>query len=333
MTNAGGRTRLWINDGGGRFTDATASRMPDLLVRFSWDLELLDVDNDYDLDIAISCKRCPGSLLFRNDGTGRFEDDPRALPQYTNNYEFEAMDLDGDGFLDLVTINDGDIVGERSFSRKEHVFRNDGRGRFRDATSAWWPDDANVGEDDNMVAFLDFDSDGDADFVIGSLTGPDRLLVNDGTGRLTLRVGVFDGEETPGTLGLALADLDGDHRMDVVQAQGEHDTAVGERVYFGIGLPLDTAPPSVTMAGLVEDSTGRRTIRARVHDRKSPLLSTELQRVDAEWMTSSGPITVPMRWYGEYLWRADAPEGVTDGAVRVCAVDAAGNQACAAPAR
>ena len=27
-----------------------------------------------------------------------------------------------------------------------------------------------------MVAFLDADSDGDADFVVGSLSGPDRLL-------------------------------------------------------------------------------------------------------------------------------------------------------------
>ena len=80
----------------------------------------------------------------------------------------------------------------------------------------------NVGEDDNVVAFLDFDSDGDADFLIGSLSGPDRLLVNDGKGRLSVALDVFDGPPTPGTLGLALADLDGDHRLDVVQAQGEH---------------------------------------------------------------------------------------------------------------
>ena len=87
--------------------------MPDVRVRFSWDLELADVDNDYDLDVLVSCKRCAGSYLFRNDGAGTFTDDPRGLPQYTNNYEFEPMDLDGDGFLDLVTINDGEIVGEQ----------------------------------------------------------------------------------------------------------------------------------------------------------------------------------------------------------------------------
>jgi len=54
MTNAGGRTRLWLNNGRGRFTDATSARMPATLIRFSWDLELVDVDNDYDLDVVIS---------------------------------------------------------------------------------------------------------------------------------------------------------------------------------------------------------------------------------------------------------------------------------------
>ena len=55
MTNDGGVTRLWINDGTGRFTDVTAARMPSLKVRFSWDLEVADVDNDHDLDVLVSC--------------------------------------------------------------------------------------------------------------------------------------------------------------------------------------------------------------------------------------------------------------------------------------
>ncbi len=252
MTNDGGVTRLWLNDGAGRFTDATAARMPALKVRFSWDLELVDVDNDRDLDVLVSCKRCPGSSLLRNDGAGTFTEDARALPQYTNNYEFEAMDLDGDGWLDLVTMNDGDIAGDDQSSRREHVFRNDGKGRFRDVTAAWWPPAANIGEDDNMAAFLDADDDGDADFVVGSLSGPDRLLVNDGNGHLTVRLDVFGGTDTPGTLGLALADLDGDGRMDVVQGQGEHQTAVQERVFSGRGLPRDTTAPSITQVARVE---------------------------------------------------------------------------------
>jgi hypothetical protein len=332
MTNDGGRTRLWLNDGTGRFADATAARMPDLKIRFSWDLELVDVDNDHDLDVLVSCKRCPGSSLFRNDGTGTFTDDPRGLPQYTNNYEFEAMDLDGDAWLDLVTMNDGEIVGGNGSSRREHVFRNDGKGRYRDATEAWWPPAHNVGEDDNMLAFLDYDSDGDADFLVGSLSGPDRLLVNDGRGHLTARLDTFDGKPTPGTLGLALADLDGDGRMDVVQGQGEHKTAIDERVFSGRGLAADTAPPSVTIVSVSGAAGGRRVVRARVHDRKSPSLPTEWRRVVVEWTSSAGRREAPMRWYGEYLWRADWPADIVPAATyRVCATDRAGNAACAEP--
>jgi hypothetical protein len=331
MSNDGGRTRLWLNDGKGRFTDVTETRMPDLEVRFSWDLELADVDNDLDLDILVSCKRCGGSYLFRNDGAGVFADDGRALPQYTNNYEFEPMDLDGDGFLDLVTMNDGEIVGGNSSSRREHVFRNDGTGRFRDATDTWWPPPDNVGEDDNMAAFLDYDSDGDADIVIGSLSGPDRLLINDGKGRLIVKLDGFGGDDTPGTLGLALADFDGDRRMDVAQGQGEHKTAIDERVFSGSGLKADSAAPLVSLVAS-GTSAGARVVRARVHDRKSPSLATEWKRVAVEWSTASGVHEVKMTWYGEYLWRADWPATVDAGAsYRVCATDAAGNTACAAP--
>ena len=330
MTNDGGRTRLWLNDGTGKFTDETEKRLPTTLIRFSWDLEFVDTDNDYDLDILISCKRCAGSVMFRNDGVGKFAETP-GIPAYTNNYEFEAMDLDGDGFLDLVTQNDGDIVDERGASRREHVFRNDGKGRFRDATTRWWPNDANIGEDDNVVAFLDFDSDGDADFVIGSLSGPDRLLINDGKGLLTLAKDVFEGAATPGTLGLVLVDLDADGRLDVVQAQGEHPTAIQERVFMGVGLKPDTAPPSITRVGVIADKpvSGRALIRARVHDRKSPTLPTEWKSVVAEVTGSNGTVDrVPMKWYGEYLWRAETAEAWAS--MRVCATDASGNTACVA---
>ena len=276
------QSRLFLGSGQGRFSEITGTHLPAQLLSVG-DLEPGDIDGDGDLDLMLA-DWGPGhnmtndggrTRLWLNDGAGTFTDDARGMPQYTNNYEFEPMDLDGDGWLDLVTMNDGEIVGGNSSDRREHVFRNDGKGRFRDVTEAWWPPAANVGEDDNMVAFLD-----------------------------------------------------GDGRMDVVQAQGEHPKAVDERVFLGRGLAPDTAAPSVTMVGVKE--MGQRTVvHARGHDRKSPSLATEWKRVAVEWTTPAGPREVPMRWYGENLWRADWPANVDRVATyRVCATDAAGNAAC-----
>ena len=306
--------------------------MPSDLVKFSWELEFVDVNNDYDLDILVSCKVCSGSYLFENDGTGAFSDVTRTdvtqpkLPQFTNNYDFEAMDLNGDDYLDLVTINDGPDF-------REHIFLNDRHGGFRDATTRLWPDRENPSKDDNIDAFLDFDSDGDADLLIGALEDPDRLLLNDGSGKLKL---VNHAKpvlgDTPGTLGIAVGDLNGDRKLDVVQAQGEG--AWPEKVYLGKNIPVDTARPVITEVEKASSSGADRPIqiRARVHDNKSPTKPHDWRSVVLRWTTDGQTHQTPMQWYGEYLWRGiidEPPAG--DFSYEVCATDAAGNEACASP--
>jgi hypothetical protein len=205
--NEGGRTRLWLNDGAGHFTDATDDRMPDVLVKWSWELEFVDVDNDYDLDILVSCKMCTGSYLFENDGTGTFADKTEGnLPQFGNNYDFEAMDLNGDGYLDLTTINDG-------FGKRENLFLNNQQGGFEDATAQLWPEGENLGKDDGVVVFLDYESDGDADFL--ALEGPLYPVWGPDPGRL-------------GRGAVAGGSTGGDHRADHLRGG------------LGSGLP---APP------------------------------------------------------------------------------------------
>jgi hypothetical protein len=93
----GGVTQLWLGDGAGNFTDATASNMPAIKVSWSWELEFADVDNDHDLDVLVSCKTCDGSFMFHNDGAGVFTDASDKLPQFANNYEFEPIDLTATG--------------------------------------------------------------------------------------------------------------------------------------------------------------------------------------------------------------------------------------------
>ncbi len=319
MKNEGGRVSLWLNDGRGRFVDATAERMPDLKVRFCWELEWLDVDGDFDLDVVASSKRSAGSFLFLNDGAGRFTDASLArLPQFKNNYEFEAMDVDGDGLPDLATINDGPRFAE-------HLFRGDGKGGFIDATAELWPASENPSFDDNMVVFLDFDSDGDADFLIGSLDGPDRVLVNDGRGRFLAGAPVFEGDPTRGTLGIAVADLNGDGRLDVVHAQGENPQATAEKVFFGKSIAPDTAAPFVGGLNLATTPAGR-VVRCRIHDRKSPLAAHDFRRVILRVKVGEAATEIVMENYGEQLWRTTLPASVPAGAeVQAEAVDAAGN--------
>ncbi|MBI1356387.1 MAG: hypothetical protein GC160_18755 [Acidobacteria bacterium] len=319
MKNEGGRVRLFLNDGQGRFTDATDAMMPETLVRFSWDLELADVDNDADLDLMISSKLSDGSFLYENDGKGKFTDvtDGR-MPQYTNNYEFEPMDLNGDGYVDTGTINDGGKIEGQRGSHRENIFLNDGKGGFVYATPTSLPDTDNLGYDDNRVVYLDFDNDGDADILLGSLSGPDRLLINDGKAVFTVAPDVLTGPETKGTLDIALADLNGDHKLDIVMAQGEVKGHIAEKIFFGDKLAADTAAPKVQP---LKNEGG--VVRARVHDNKAPVRGFDFESVSLV----AGDRKIPMTWYGESLWTATAPAGATG--LKVCAVDKAGNEGCA----
>jgi hypothetical protein len=182
------------------------------------------------------------------------------------------------------------------------------------------------------------------------LTGADRLLINDGKGHLRQAPGVFpnQGMKVPegiypvmykgkplygGTLYIALADLNGDHRLDAVFAQGEAKNLIPlggfqDKVYLGTAnLPPDTAPPVIS---IVEKLAGQgRLVRARVHDNKSPTMPHDWKSVGLRWKAAGAEEEEPMLWFGEYLWRAEIPaEAKGAVAYQVCATDAAGNDAC-----
>ncbi len=317
-STADGPVRLWLNDGTARFTAAPADRTPGTLIRASWDLELVDVDDDADLDLLVSCRRCTGGRLWRNDGIGRFTDASDRLPQRAGAVDYQAMDVDNDGDLDLATVDDGPML-------RDTLLINDGDGRFADHSATLLPGAANPADvEDRVIAFVDVDSDHDADLIVGSRTDPDRLLRNDGAAGFTLVAGAL-ALATPGTQGLALADLDHDGRIDVVQGQG--DGTLADVVQLAAATnPPDTAVPVIKV--LRPATRANRTLIARIHDRKSPSRLHDWRRVVVELGGPGTRPAIPMRWVGEFLWTATVPNepALT---YRVCATDIAGNPFCA----
>ena len=181
---------------------------------------LRDLDGDGDLDLVGMNHQEPVVQILLNDGAGRFTAAPDVLvggasvgipyPQ-----AMEAVDLDGDGDLDLVAVCTG--------SSRLAVMRNRGDATF-DLAEAWRPTRV-AGEVGGMstVAIGDLDGDGDPDPVV-----PLILLQS------FSHAGVFTNESTTGGIALdrdaaapttgtggyaftvAVGDLDGDGDPDVV---------------------------------------------------------------------------------------------------------------------
>lgn len=308
LSNDGAPALLWRNDGTGRFT-ADAAAMPTRPIGMSWDLTLADVDGDFDLDFLAASKTNQRSKLFLNDGSGTFANASWHLPPAENNYAMEPMDVDGDGDLDLFTVNDGPDLGER-------LLINDGTSVFTESPTQF-PAEADAGEDDNVIVFLDVDDDGDPDAIIGSLSGDDRLLERGPDAYSLSETVVFNGSFTSGTLGVAFGDLNGDGRLDAVMAQGE--VADDERMYFGAEIAPDTRPPVLTL------QRGQPGIGAvyhvRAHDRMTPVRASDLS---VELRTASG--VHPFAHMGGDVFRLVWPGNTTS--MEVCAMDRAGNEGC-----
>lgn len=322
MNNGGGVTRIWINSGDGHFTDETEARMPTAKVGFSWDLECIDVDRDFDLDILVSCKSCTGSRFFRNDGNGSFTDESTSLPQFGNNYDFESFDIDQDGFPEISTINDGPGL-------KEHLFSVKPDGSIVDATGTFWPDSFNVGEDDNVARFGDLDSDGNPDLFIGSLSGSDRWLKMSAMGVIESLTPVDVGPATPGTLDVLFADFNRDGRIDWVQAQGE----IGDEsnhVFWGDDLPVDNAVPQVTHVQWPTQTPDENTwIRAHAHDGFGGTPASTGLEVFLEVETDDTVSPFPMMNMGESLFAGKlVPPPGRNWSFRICGRDAQGNVGC-----
>jgi Tfp pilus assembly protein PilF len=181
---------LLRNNGNGKFTDVTAQAGlwgPKGTVA----AEFVDYDNSGHPGLVMA--GLGGLTLYKNNGNGTFTDvtkkaglkgDPCELDT-----DVKAVDIDNDGFLDLVATAYFNACKPQSSSRSlsspdslpvmvSHLYRNNGDGTFTDITASAGLE--SVRGHFRQVVFGDFNGDGYMDLLFLRDDGPPMLFLNQG---------------------------------------------------------------------------------------------------------------------------------------------------------
>lgn len=313
---------LYLNDGLGMFTEA-AGAVPETISGSNIDdVEFLDVDRDFDLDLFVNAHSGGTGALWLNDGDGTFAAGPTVAPPGNDGFHYNAApcDVDGDGDLDMWIDNIGGGYSEQ-------LLINDGDGNLADETNARVT--GNGGDDDNGVVCVDVDADGDFDAVVIALASPERLLENDGDGNFTFVTGVFPGSGNCSLWG-EFGDLDGDGRIDFVTSQGECSSS--DEVYLANdGVPVDTQAPTIIA---VEEPGGVQAgdevaVRFAVSDRVITDDGPQLARTFAVVEPEGAATSVDAVAMGGDLFRVVLPASEAGTVTfQVCAEDRNANVGC-----
>lgn len=192
-----GSITLYHNDGGGRFSDATAAAGIPAYPYLSISAAFVDVDHDGDLDIFIAgfvdLAKTSGAdgktiafpadfagapnLLLRNDGNGKFTDitsQAKVTGSFARSVAVVATDYDNRRDIDLLVAN---------FNAAPTLFRN-----MRDGTFADVAPQAGLSSKGpfTSVAAGDINKDGYTDFYFASAEGPGVLALSDGHGKFNV---------------------------------------------------------------------------------------------------------------------------------------------------
>jgi len=172
----------------------------------------VDLDGDGDFDLATANSGSDSvSILWNNLNNEDTTFTPDSVYQVSNNPQSVfAADLDGDGYLDLVTAN--------SASSNISVLLNNGDSTFVPHS------DYPVGDNPMSVFAADLDGDGDLDLATANYTSDDvSVLFNNGDGTFadSINYPVGDGLLNPNSV--FSADLDNDGDFDLATANYAHN--------------------------------------------------------------------------------------------------------------
>ncbi|MFN0084163.1 MAG: CRTAC1 family protein [Blastocatellia bacterium] len=294
VANDGAANLLWVNRGDGTFEErglmAGAAYSADGAARAGMGLAVNDFDNDGDEDILVTNLTRQGSTLFRNDGTGRFEDatidQNLAQPSFlSTGFGVAWFDYDQDGWRDAFAANGAVTLlpGLRGqpypYRQANQLFHNEGGKGFREVTNAAGPP-FRLSEVSRGAALGDLDNDGDLDLLVTNNNGPVRLLLNQAAaGAHWLQVRVLDATNRD-ALGARVALLrpEGRQLWNRVHTDGSYLSASDPRVHFGLGAESG----HISIGVLWTDGT-----REMWKTLKPDMLHTLRQKTGAPWEKST----------------------------------------------
>jgi hypothetical protein len=198
--NDGMPNQMWTNLGDGRFRNDALLAGTGVnhmgKAEASMGVTVADFDSDGDEDIFVTHLVRETNTLYRNDGSGLFEDYGDDVGLGAPSWPYTGfgtvwLDYDNDGWLDLLVANgEVKVIPELEARGDPHplhqpnqLFHNRGPGAagkvtFEDATAAAGPA-FELSEVSRGVAAGDVDEDGDLDVLLVNNNGPVRLLINE----------------------------------------------------------------------------------------------------------------------------------------------------------
>jgi hypothetical protein len=205
--NSNGSNYICLNRGNGTF-DANC-------IAFSHEsattITPADFNKDGFIDLAVPHRDGGQSHIYLNDGRAGFQ---TRVPFGPPNAAFRmaaAADLNGDGRIDLVAIDE---------RQGTFIFFNEGNSVFSTGVP--------LGKSKPYaLAVADLNHDGKIDVVVGNIEAPSTVYFNDGSGRTF--VAVQFGDNKGAVYGFATGDLDNDGWMDIAVARSDAPNVV----YFG----------------------------------------------------------------------------------------------------